>query len=331
MPLTEWAKYSSRAAFWNADFREFAELAGNSDYMKNRMHGSLNKELQFMLSRSRSAEHYNPLLDSMMEYATWGTRATDYWASIHGGYAIYAYNRDKALAAGRSTAEAATIGLRQWQRATDQTQQSAYIKDQNSYQLNQGLYRFLTVYQSNPMQILGLQLDNLNRLRYGDKKAARKELAKMIFINHLVIPPLMLAVNEILRNGFDFEEWDWEDFFIAAAFGNLSSAFLWGQFLFNASNAAADKLLHRPMWRTSDYSALPMLDDATNSLTQLIGLVDKDEITEKDMLSSMQSIGNLMMTTAPFPGAAGAISKAGAVMKFTTTQAKRIYNLFAEK
>lgn len=45
----------------------------------------------------------------------------------------------------------------------------------------------------------------------------------------------------------------------------------------------------------------------------------------------MQSIGNLMMTTAPFPGAAGAISKAGAVMKFTTTQAKRIYNLFAEK
>ena len=331
MPLTEWAKYSSRAAFWNADFREFAELAGNSDYMKNRMHGSLNKELQFMLSRSRSAEHYNPLLDSMMEYATWGTRATDYWASIHGGYAIYAYNRDKALAEGRSTAEAAAIGLRQWQRATDQTQQSAYIKDQNSYQLNQGLYRFLTVYQSNPMQILGLQLDNLNRLRYGDKKAARKELAKMIFINHLVIPPLMLAVNEILRNGFDFEEWDWEDFFIAAAFGNLSSAFLWGQFLFNASNAAADKLLHRPMWRTSDYSALPMLDDATNSLTQLISLVDKDEITEKDMLSSMQSIGNLMMTTAPFPGAAGAISKAGAVMKFTTTQAKRIYNLFAEK
>ena len=331
MPLTEWAKYSSRAAFWNADFREFAELAGNSDYMKNRMHGSLNKELQFMLSRSRSTEHYNPLLDSMMEYATWGTRATDYWASIHGGYAIYAYNRDKALAAGRSAAEATAIGLRQWQRATDQTQQSAYIKDQNSYQLNQGLYRFLTVYQSNPMQILGLQLDNLNRLRYGDKKAARKELAKMIFINHLVIPPLMLAVNEILRNGFDFEEWDWEDFFIAAAFGNLSSAFLWGQFLFNASNAAADKLLHRPMWRTSDYSALPMLDDATNSLTQLIGLVDKDEITEKDMLSSMQSIGNLMMTTAPFPGAAGAISKAGAVMKFTTTQAKRIYNLFAEK
>lgn len=331
MPLTEWAKYSSRAAFWNADFREFAELAGNSDYMKNRMHGSLNKELQFMLSRSRSAEHYNPLLDSMMEYATWGTRATDYWASIHGGYAIYAYNRDKALAAGRSAAEATAIGLRQWQRATDQTQQSAYIKDQNSYQLNQGLYRFLTVYQSNPMQILGLQLDNLNRLRYGDKKAARKELAKMIFINHLVIPPLMLAVNEILRNGFDFEEWDWEDFFIAAAFGNLSSAFLWGQFLFNASNAAADKLLHRPMWRTSDYSALPMLDDATNSLTQLIGLVDKDEITEKDMLSSMQSIGNLMMTTAPFPGAAGAISKAGAVMKFTTTQAKRIYNLFSEK
>lgn len=331
MPLTEWAKYSSRAAFWNADFREFAELAGNSDYMKNRMHGSLNKELQFMLSRSRSAEHYNPLLDSMMEYATWGTRATDYWASIHGGYAIYAYNRDKALAEGRSTAEAAAIGLRQWQRATDQTQQSAYIKDQNSYQLNQGLYRFLTVYQSNPMQILGLQLDNLNRLRYGDKKAARKELAKMIFINHLVIPPLMLAVNEILRNGFDFEEWDWEDFFIAAAFGNLSSAFLWGQFLFNASNAAADKLLHRPMWRTSNYSALPMLDDATNSLTQLIGLVDKDEITEKEILGSMQSIGNLMMTTAPFPGAAGAISKAGAIMKFTTTQAKRIYNLFAEK
>lgn len=331
MPLTEWAKYSSRAAFWNADFREFADLAGNSDYMKNRMHGSLNKELQFMLSRSRSAEHYNPLLDSMMEYATWGTRATDYWASIHGGYAIYAYNRDKALAEGRSAAEATAIGLRQWQRATDQTQQSAYIKDQNSYQLNQGLYRFLTVYQSNPMQILGLQLDNLNRLRYGDKKAARKELAKMIFINHLVIPPLMLAVNEILRNGFDFEEWDWEDFFIAAAFGNLSSAFLWGQFLFNASNAAADKLLHRPMWRTSNYSALPMLDDATNSLTQLIGLVDKDEITEKEILGSMQSIGNLMMTTAPFPGAAGAISKAGAVMKFTTTQAKRIYNLFAEK
>ena len=187
------------------------EYLHQAAHLKNRLAGGLDKDLQFLLNYTRDSHAYSPFTDALMQAGTWQTRWADKWSTLHGGFAAYQYALKQAKKSGMTETEAIGAARRAWMRWTDETQQSGYFKDQNYFQANQGAFRYLTAFMSNPIQVMNLQLQTMNEIRYGkNKKAAWGKLGRQILVNHLVVPTLMQFTVDMFRHGFDVPEW-WDE------------------------------------------------------------------------------------------------------------------------
>ena len=195
------------------------------------MAGGMDRDFLYMLSDAKDSDFYSPMMDALVASETWGSRKADAWSALHGGFAVYWYNLEQAKKRGLNSADAERAARRAWMRATDETQQSGYLKDLNYFQQNQGLIRYLTAFRANPIQLVNLELRTLRELKYGDDKAAAgKKLARQILVNHIVVPTMMQFVTDMLRYGLDvFDEAEIEDYFIAWLFGPFESSVFYGQ------------------------------------------------------------------------------------------------------
>lgn len=322
IPPEAFVRGMAAANFGNPEFRSFVRWAKETDYFKNRMGGALDKDLIYLLNYTRDNKAYSPWADAMMHYGTMPTRLADAWSTLHGGYAVYRYHLEKAKRSGLSSSEAHDAAAREWMRSTDETQQSGYLKDLNEYQANQGAYRYLTAFLSNPIQVMNLQLQAINELRYGkDKAAAGKKLARLIVVNHFILPTLMQFTNDMLRNGLDFEEYEFEDYFVAWALGQFEAAFLFGKAASELGNLLLDKTLGRSIWGHSKFSALPLYDEIENSMNSIFKLADPGEMEAKDWAGAIQGLGAIGMGAGLADSRAGA---AGMILNAIGTQAKRI-------
>ena len=326
IPVVDYVRYSATANFLNADYREFAKWALNSDYMKNRLSGGLDKDLNYLLNYTRDSARYSGLADYLLNCGTYGTRKTDAWSALHGGYAAYKYAEKQALEAGYSASESKERARRMWMRWTDETQQSGYLKDQNYYQANQAGYRYLTAFMSNPIQVMNLQLQTLNELRYGkDKKQAWKKLGRQVLVNHLVIPTLMKFTTDMLRYGFNVNDWwdevEFEDYFLAWLLGSFESLFLWGKLVQITGDAAGDLMTGRGYHYQKTISAIPLLDDLVRDGRVLRELTAEDELTEKEAMDGLKLIGDVGMLAGTASPGVGAI---GAMINAVGTQGKRV-------
>lgn len=326
MPVADFCKNLAMANFTNPEFREFVRYARNTDYMKNRLWGGLDKDLQYLMNYTLDSRVYSPFNDALIQWGTLPTRWADQWSSLHGGFAVYKYNLEQAKKSGMSQAEAHDAAIRAWMRATDETQQSGFLKDQNYFQANQGLYRYLTAFLTNPIQVMNLQLQTIHELRYGsDKKAAARKLARQIFVNHLVVPTLMQFTNDMLRHGFNVAEWwdevEFEDYFLAWCLGNFESLFLFGKLMSGIGNYALDRAIGRPAYQRTIISALPLGDDIQRDINTIARIVKNGEISEQDLFDAIRAIGDFGMAAGVADSRAGAV---GALLSAIGTQGKRV-------
>ena len=336
VPVMEFVKYSAKANFSNPEFREFVRWAKNTDYMKNRLAGGLDRDLSYLLNYTRDSRAYSPLAEGLIDLGTWGTRWSDAWSTLHGGYAVYMYALEQARQDGKTEAEAREAARRAWMRATDETQQSGYLKDQNYFQANQGGYRYLTAFMSNPIQTMNLQIQTMYELRYGkDKKAALQKLGRQILINHLLVPSLMIATTDLIRNGFDFGDWwdelEWEDYLIGWMLGSFESLFLLGKIFGNVGNYALDRLIGRKRPFYQSIVAFPMVEDISRDIGFLSKLIDSDKpVTEKEVFSAIRALGDFLMTGG-IADRFAPVGPVGALLHAIGSQGKRISGWFDEK
>lgn len=329
VPPSQFFKYffgSSKR--FNAEFAEWVEWAKGTDYVKNRMAGGLDKDLIYLMNYTRDSKSYNPISDAMIEYGTLPTRLADLWATLHGGYAVFKYHYDQALKRGTDERSAWNYAALRWQRATDETQQSGYQKDLNEYQRNAGAYRYLTTFLTNPIQVMNLELQTLNQLRFGaDKGKARSKLARQVLVNHIMLPTLMVGITEFFRHGTEWDEYEWEDFFASWLLGPFEGAFIIGKVLAGALNLGADIAVGRSARPRALFQALPVIDEAMLSAYSLYRTLAKEKPFEADdylkMLKNIGDIGVLGGTAAAPVGAAGTIISA------FTREIRRFRRLFA--
>lgn len=333
IPVSDFCRGLALANFTNPEFREFVKFARNTDYMKNRLSGGLDKDLQYLMNYTRDSKAYSPLSDALLQIGTWQTRWSDAWSTLHGGFAVYKYNLEQAKKVGMSSPEAHDAAIRAWMRSTDETQQSGYLKDLNYFQSNQGAYRYLTAFLTNPIQVMNLQLQTINELRYGtDRKTAARKLAKQLFVNHLVIPSLMLFTSDMLRAGFNAADWwdetEFEDYLLAWCLGQYEAVFLFGKLASNIGGYALKKATGHNAYGSDVLSALPLADDLQRDIDLAARMMKQGELTESDLFGALKALGDIGMAAGMADSRAGSV---GAVLSAIGTQGKRVMKWISGK
>lgn len=329
MPLGDFVKYLTSANFSNPQYKAFYEWAMRSDYMKNRQAGGMDKDFMYIANMAKDSREYSPWADALLRWGTWGTRKADQISTLTGGFAIYQSTYDKAVASGMDKTEALKAARKAWMRSTDETQQSGFLKDQNYFQSNQGAFRYLTAFMSNPIQIMNLEWQTINDIRSGNKDAWTK-LRRQILVNHLIVPTMMLFINDLLRRGLDPDDWEdfeIEDYFAAWIAGPWEGAFFLGKIGMNSANYLMDTAIGRKFkFNTNTISAVPLFDEALADTQFLLRISEKDNWKATDYMRMVKALGSVsMFAGGPWSQIAGG---AGAVLNAVGTQGRRIFRWF---
>ena len=138
-----------------------------------------------------------------------------------GGWAVYKYHRKQ----GKSH----EFAIREFERITAKTQQSADIDQLSDFQKGNALARTFTMFLSAPNAYYRAELRAIRQFKRGE--ISNKEFGKKIAIYHFLIPSLF----QFVANGFRFDE---EDQLIAAISGSLNGFLILGEVITNAVRVA---------------------------------------------------------------------------------------------
>ena len=306
-------------------FRRFIADNQVQEYLANRMEGGFDRDLSFLLNSTRNIENYNPLASSIIEYGTMPTRLADKWCTVRGGFAVFQYHYNEVLKRTGNEREAWDTAVRMWRRSTDETQQSGSLKDQNLYQSMGGLMRYLTVFMSAPIQMMNREFMAVNRMLAGtgERRAeARRELARMVLINHVVCPFLMEALTQFFRAGFDWDEYEFGSFLTGFLLGPFEGFVVFGKLI----RALGDRLTGSGGWQQS-FQALPMADSAIQSVSTLMKIAQFDEFDSDDWVRQIKAAADLTMTAGSLVPGGGLAAAVGGAVSSTVRELRRIFRI----
>ena len=324
VPMKDMAVAMADVASWSPEYRHFRKLAKNSDYYKARTQQGANPELQII--NGDQAFRHGAIMQGVTSAASFLTTQSDATAALTVGYASFKYARDNAIKQGMDAKDADAAALMAWQRATDETQQSGYLKDANQYMAARGLSRAFTMFMSNSIQTMQVEKRAYRAWRNarGDAKAdALAKLIRVAAVNHVIIPGLMFAVSKAFRDGWD--DWDWRDTV------DLASAMLLGSFEgVYVAGRLIQGMITSLMTGDAERSpeAIPAIGDLYNAARTYYRtggkIIEGEELTAKDFLDFVQGTGTILeplgITWQP-------LGDAGMVLDAIGTQGKRMNKL----
>lgn len=332
IPAAEFIRGVAESVSGTGDFKRFYEFAKNSDYFKNRFYGGVNSEVMYLMRSTRSGKIEDSFGNALIDKGTYLTRWADGISTLRAGYSVFRYHYRKALESGRNHEQAWDIAAGKWMRATDETQQSGYLKDQNYFQSSAVYYKYFTAFLSNPIQIMNLELMQLNNIRYGSgkrKEEAKRILMKQILVNHVVVPTLMVGITQFLKSGFDPEEYKWEDFLTAFLLGPFEGAFIAGKAFAAVAGEISAMARHERRFGNATFNAFPQLDDALKSIPKLVRIFEKDNPDAMDYFNAIQGGADLIAAGGaahiPLAGAAGGM------LSGAMREVKRWYRLLMDE
>lgn len=327
IPFGAFIKYTAKVYSGNKDFRQFAKMAWKSDFLQNRYAGGLDKDLVYMINHAINSENYSVLSNMMLDAGSMPMRIGDVFSTITGGYTVYAYTRDQALKNGATEQEAVKKAEYAWMKATNETQQGSNITSQNYFMANPTAWRVFTLFRSNAIQTMDLVLRTLDEVKLaGYNKKTAKKLARQLAVSHIFIPASMFLVSQIWSKGIDIEEWNWEELAVGMLLGSWEGI-LFMEFLKTGMNKISRIAMNKPFF-SRNTAAVPLLDSAGNAIDTFYKLFKDDELSPKDLLAGVQSLGDLMMVSGMAYTPAGNI---GAAVSALGMRAKQIFKWFEEK
>lgn len=306
-------------------FRRFIADSKVQEYLANRMEGGFDRDLSYLLNSNRNIENYNPLASAIIEYGTMPTRLADKWCTVRGGFAVFQYHYNEVLKRTGNEREAWDTAVRMWRRSTDETQQSGSLKDQNLYQSMGGWVRYLTVFMSAPIQMMNREFIAVNRMLAGtgERRAeARRDLARVVLINHLVCPFLMEALTQFFRAGFEWDEYEFGSFLTGFLLGPFEGFLFFGKL----ARALGDRLTRSGGWQQT-YQAVPMLDSAINAFDRLMKIADFEDFDSDDWMKTIKAAGDITMAAGSMHPAGGLVAAVGGAVSSTVRELRRIFRI----
>lgn len=306
-------------------FRRFIADSKVQEYLANRMEGGFDRDLSYLLNSNRNIENYNPLASAIIEYGTMPTRLADKWCTVRGGFAVFQYHYNEVLKRTGNEREAWDTAVRMWRRSTDETQQSGSLKDQNLYQSMGGWARYLTVFMSAPIQMMNREFIAVNRMLAGtgERRAeARRELARVVLINHLVCPFLMEALTQFFRAGFEWDEYEFGSFLTGFLLGPFEGFLFFGKL----ARALGDRLTRSGGWQQT-FQALPMADTALNAVSTLLDIAEFDDFDSDDWMKTIKAAGDITMAAGSMHPAGGLAAAVGGAVSSTVRELRRIFRI----
>ena len=268
-----------------ADFflhpKEAMEILGNTTLMKSR---DVNIIRDFevmskseMFKNMKKAKGKFKWNDFLMANIKFGDRGAIYM----GGWALYKSELKKNLKAGMSETEAKQKALDTFERVTDETQQSGRLSQQ-SYMQSNAMWRAFTKFTSSQNQYLRKEIMAVNGLLSG--RMSKKQVAKMLFIYHFLLPMFFQFVADSFR-------WDDDSQMRAAALGSLNGWFLINKVLENVYNTLTGQ---GGMYqaRMSVRELVPFWGSLEDFKNMVLKFADED-LEAEDVLKAVKTLGEL--------------------------------------
>ena len=169
----------------------------NTKYIKNRYTAGWERDIKLAME---SANPYG--VKSILNWLMLPTKLGDAFAIMVGGWGVYKYNYDKAIAEGKTKEAAEKIADFEFGRVSDLTQQSAQIPNLAYVQRLGSLGKLFTMFMTTPISYYQQWEVGARNLIHG--RGSKAENIKRMAIAQFVLPIIFTFVAGAFK-------WDWDD------------------------------------------------------------------------------------------------------------------------
>lgn len=253
-----------------ADFarhpKQAIETLGNSQYMKTRGTNII-KDFE-EVSKSEMLKNLGTKI-GLREFLMLNIQLGDRGSIYMGGWALYKYMLKKTGDPAQAMAE--------FERITNETQQSSYMSEQSAWQSNP-FGNWFTMFQSSQNQYLRKELTALRGL--ATKRMDWDKAVKTLFIYHFLLPMFFQFVSDGFR-------WDKDAQLRAAALGSLNGAFVLGKVMERMVDWAITGTLNYKLGIRELLPPVSVLENGAKFLSDSVKYA-VDDISLEDYMEALQ-------------------------------------------
>jgi ADP-Ribosyltransferase in polyvalent proteins len=231
MPMKSFIKYS--ADFWTNPVKNAKNLIESTDYIKNRWGEGYERDVMRLLrDSSKKRSRFGRGIEAGMITGKLG----DIIPILIGGHAVYQHHYNKMVRDGVHPDQAHRKAMLEFEMTTDRTQQAGNMKDLGLFQGGGSIGRMFTMFTTSPRQYYQHMSESFGDAIAG-KKGAKSAAVKKILVAQIILPVVFQAVSDIMRKGFDEDEYDGGDYLRAMIVGPLNGLFVAGGIIEEAADA----------------------------------------------------------------------------------------------
>lgn len=253
-----------------ADFarhpKQAIETLGNSQYMKTRGTNII-KDFE-EVSKSEMLKNLGTKI-GLREFLMLNIQLGDRGSIYMGGWALYKYMLKKTGDPAQAMAE--------FERITNETQQSSYMSEQSAWQSNP-FGNWFTMFQSSQNQYLRKELTVLRGL--ATKRMDWDKAMKTLFIYHFLLPMFFQFVSDGFR-------WDKDAQLRAAALGSLNGAFVLGKVMERMVDWAITGTLNYKLGIKELFPPVSVLENGAKFLSDSVKYA-VDDISLEDYMEALR-------------------------------------------
>ena len=270
--------------FWKHP-AENAKRLLETEYFKNRWQGGMNREMKAIMDSTGLCAGNMQLFLRELDHAGFMLmRAGDAFPVLVYGHAVYKYHYEQLVKQGLAPHEADIRAKEEWALATERTQQSGAPHMLNSWQKGNFAQKALVSFLSNPtllFQSYSRDIYSQKRFGHGGWSAAKKIAVAGI------CSVLMSAINQMIRNGDDWDEYSLSD----AVFSVLNDITVGWVGVGTLMSGIYDALSY------GRAKTIPVLDDAGRAVRsgyRIAGEMAEGDLNEenlRDAIALLQGLG----------------------------------------
>lgn len=253
-----------------ADFarhpKQAIETLGNSQYMKTRGTNII-KDFE-EVSKSEMLKNLGTKI-GLREFLMLNIQLGDRGSIYMGGWALYKYMLKKTGDPVQAMAE--------FERITNETQQSSYMSEQSAWQSNP-FGNWFTMFQSSQNQYLRKELTALRGLATG--RMDWDKAMKTLFIYHFLLPMFFQFVSDGFR-------WDKDAQLRAAVLGSLNGAFVLGKVMERMVDWAITGTLNYKLGIKELFPPVSVLENGAKFLSDSVNYA-VDDISLEDYMEALR-------------------------------------------
>ena len=270
--------------FWKHPVENAKRLL-ETEYSKNRWQGGMNREMKAIMDSTGLCAGNMQLFLRELDHAGFMLmRAGDAFPVLVYGHAVYKYHYEQLVKQGLAPHEADIRAKEEWALATERTQQSGAPHMLNSWQKGNFAQKALVSFLSNPtllFQSYSRDIYSQKRFGHGGWSAAKKIAVAGI------CSVLMSAINQMIRNGDDWDEYSLSD----AVFSVLNDITVGWVGVGTLMSGIYDALSY------GRAKTIPVLDDAGRAVRsgyRIAGEMAEGDLNEenlRDAIALLQGLG----------------------------------------